>query len=255
MSNTPLQSAQCILSIFVSTQGARPGRSFAVSLGKPITETHTVATDGTVTVGNAAAFAWDGGVNYLKGNPLAAVSSSPSRGQYGVRAGVYALDPADAFAKVSITYRFVSTAQLQFPGALQAAFLQNGFALGDLINGLAYAVAEGWLSTVSAPTDDFQTYVLEQPGFTEAGGAAPSLAASAQRAINTIAALNGKPGAARFDAKGLVASFVGTVGGNTFAPEDLLPGCHQAVANGWLRPVSPFEPVFLLTAAGAAQAT
>jgi hypothetical protein len=97
--------------------------------------------------------------------------------------------------------------------------------------------------------------VLENPGFAEAGGTAPSIAASAQQVINICAGLNVTPGAARFDAKHLVGSFVGTVGGNTFAPEDLLPGVYYAVSQGWLRSASPFEPIFSLTAAGAAQAT
>lgn len=255
MSNTPLSSAQRILSLFVSTYSARPGRSFPVSIGSPTTETHTVATDGTVTVGNAAAWTWDGGVRYANGSALTAVSSLPAQGQYSVAAGVYSFNAADELAKVAVTYRFASLEQRNFPGALQAAFCQSGFALGDLIVGLAYAVTEGWLSTTSAPTDDAQSYTLEGPGFTEAGGTAPTMAASAQQVVNVCAGLNATPGAARFDANGLVGSFVGTAGSNTFAPEDLLPGVYYAVNQGWLRPASQPDPVFSLTAAGAAQAT
>ncbi len=70
---TPQQAAQQILSTFV-TAGARAGRSFTVSVGKPIVETRTVPTDGLVTVKGAGAFAWDGGVAYAaNGAALAGV--------------------------------------------------------------------------------------------------------------------------------------------------------------------------------------
>jgi hypothetical protein len=150
----------------------------------------------------------------------------------------------------------------RFPGALQAAFLQVGAAPAtntpptyqpsDLIAGLVYAVEQGWLSTGYA-YGDMQEYVLEQPGFAEASGAAPTLAASGQRLINVCATFDPAPGVAQFRAETIVSSFVGTVGDNTFAPEDLLPGLGYAVAQGWLRPVG-HQLVFRLTAAGAAQA-
>jgi hypothetical protein len=251
---TPLQAAQEILSIFVAA-GARPGRGFPVSVGKAVTELHTVPADGRVAVNSASVFAWDGGVSYQGGAALAAVLATPAQGQYAQAAGVYQFNFADALAKVAITYRFVSPAR-QFPGAVQASFLTAGYTLSDLINGLAYAVAQGWLSTASVVADDYQTYVLEQAGFTEAGGTAPSIAASAQRLINVAAAMNNSPGGARFDASSLVSAFVGTSGGNTFAPEDVIPGYGQALASGWVRPCgnSAFDAVFCLTAAGVAQA-
>jgi len=256
MSNTPLSSAQRVLSLFVSTYAARPWRSFVVCLGKPITENLTVPTDGKLAVGNSPTWSWDGGVSYAAGSALTAVTGAPAVGQYAISAGLYSFNVGDALAKVKINYRFATLEQTNFPGALQAAFLADGFALSDLINGLAYAVTEGWLSTNSAPADDVQTFTLEQPGFAEAGGTAPTLAESGQQIVNVCAALNATPGAARFAASGLVGGFVGTVGGNTFAEEDLLPGAYYAVAQGWLRPTGNkwSDPVFALTAAGAAAA-
>jgi hypothetical protein len=146
----------------------------------------------------------------------------------------------------------------KFPGALQAAFLQAGYALTDLSAGLAYAVAQGWLSQgqtygegSSAPS---QTYVLEQSGWTQGGGTAPTMAQSAQQLLNVWPA----PVTANSSvvkAAGIVGNFVGIVGGNTFAPEDLLPGAYYAVEQGWLRPGGrPFENSWYLTAAGVAQA-
>lgn len=259
MSYTPAQSASEILSIFVGTQSARPGRSFSVCLGPPLTETWIVATDGKVSVGNASVFAADGGVVYAASrNALTAVTGSPAQGQYAVVApGVYQFNVADALAKVNITYRFLGLEQSRFPGALQADFLGAGYALSDLIAGLAYCVTEGWLSTQSAAGDSLQTYTLEQPGWTEAGGTAPTMAQSGQQLVNVCAALNATPLAARFVVKDLVAAFVGEVGGNTFAPEDLMPGYGYALSEGWARPCgqNAFDPVFVLTAAGAAAAT
>lgn len=258
MSYTPAQSATEILSIFVGTQSARPGRSFSVCLGTPVTETFIVPTDGKISVGNAGAFAADSGVVYAaSGDALTAVTGSPAQGQYAVAGGVYQLNVADALAKVAITYRFLGLQQSRFPGALQADFLGAGYALSDLIAGLAYCVTEGWLSTQSAAGDSLQTYTLEQPGWTEAGGTAPTVAQSGQQLVNVCAALNATPLAARFATKDLVSAFVGEVGGNTFAPEDLMPGYGYALSEGWLRPCgqNPFDPVFVLTAAGAAAAT
>ncbi len=192
------------------------------------------------------------------GAALTAVSNSPTQGQYAVVNGVYQFNVADALSKVNITYRFIGRSQSLFPGALQAAFLQAGYAMSDLINGLAYAVTEGWLSTISSPpSEDLLTYTLEQPGWTEAGATAPSLAASAQQLVNVCAAINAAPDTVRFAAKSLASAFVGTVGDNTFAPEDLMPGYGYALSEGWVRPCgqNQFDPVFTLTAAGAAQAS
>jgi hypothetical protein len=196
-------------------------------------------------------------VSYQGGSALTVVSSSPAQGQYSVSGGVYQFNVADVLAKVSISYRFASLAQAGFPEALQKAFLNAGYVISDLIAGLGYAVTEGWLSTNSPPSVDFQTFVLEQSGFAQAGGTAPTPAASAQQIINVFAALNNRPLAALFKARDLLNAFVGTVGGNTFAPEDLMPGAWYAVSQGWLRPGSwdPFEAAFILTAAGVAQAT
>jgi hypothetical protein len=253
---TSQQAAQELLSLFVAA-GARPGRSFSVNVGKPVTELHTVPNNGSLAVDGASAWVWDGGVSYAGGAALAAVSASPAQGQYAVSGGVYQFNVADALAQVEVTYRFGDLSTARFPGQLQASFLQAGYGLGDLVNGLAYAIAQGWLSTISAPTDANQGYTLEPAGFAEAGGAAPAIAASAQRLINVAAALNDAPGAARFDASTLVGSFVGVSGGNTFAPEDVMPGYGQALASGWVRPCGQnlFAPVFVLTAAGVAAAS
>ena len=164
MSNTALQSAERIVSLAVSNFAARPGRQYSFCVGKPISETHVAPTDGAVTVGNASAFSWDGGVVYAaSGAALTAVSGSPSPGQYAVANGVYQLNVGDALSKVVITYRFEGLSQANFPGALQAAFLQDGFAISDLINGAAYAVSQGWLTANSAPSDDVQNFTLEHP--------------------------------------------------------------------------------------------
>jgi hypothetical protein len=253
---TPTQSANEILSLFLAS-GARTGRTFDVCVGNVVTELHTVATDGTVAVKSASVFTWDGGVSYQGGSALTPVSGAPTQGQYSVSGGVYKFNAADVLAKVSLSYRFASVTQVGFPGALQKAFLNAGYAIGDLVAGLAYAIAQGWLSTTSPPAGDFQTYVLEQSGFAQAGGTAPTPAASAQQIVNVFAANNNRPNGALFKARDWLNAFVGTVGGNTFAPEDLMPGAWYAVAQGWLRPGSwdPFEAAFILTAAGAAQAT
>lgn len=258
MSNTALQSAERIVSLAVSNFAARPGRQYSFCVGKPISETHVAPTDGAVTVGNASAFSWDGGVVYAaSGAALTAVSGSPSPGQYAVANGVYQLNVGDALSKVVITYRFEGLSQANFPGALQAAFLQDGFAISDLINGAAYAVSQGWLTANSAPSDDVQNFTLEQSGWTEGGGTAPTMAASGQQLINVCAAIDATPGAARFAAKNLLSAFVGMVGDNTFAPEDVMPGYGYALTQGWVRPAAQnsFDPVWGLTAAGAAAAT
>jgi hypothetical protein len=228
-----------------------------VSVGNVVTELHTVATDGIVAVKSASVFTWDGGVSYQGGSALTLVSGSPSQGQYAISGGVYKFNVADVLAKVSIAYRFASVTQAGFPEALQKAFLNAGYAIGDLVAGLAYAVTQGWLSTISPPAADFQTYVLEQSGFAQAGGTAPTPAQSAQQVINVFFSANSRPNGALFKARDWLNAFVGTVGGNNFAPEDLMPGAWYAVAQGWLRPGSwdPFEAAFILTAAGAAQAT
>jgi hypothetical protein len=147
----------------------------------------------------------------------------------------------------------------RFPGAAQAAFLALGFQVTDLAAALAAAVEAGWLSLgqfyLGAGADGSQMYVLEQAGFVEAGGTAPTQAASAQQLLNVAAAINDSPGADQFNLNALTPAFVGTVGSNTFAPEDILPGYALALANGWVRPAKGLnEPVFSLTAAGAAQA-
>jgi len=151
----------------------------------------------------------------------------------------------------------------RFPGAAQAAFLAQGFQVADLAAALSAAVAAGWLSLgpfypgAGAGASGVQAYVIEQAGFTEAGGVAPTQAASAQQLINVAAGLNDTAGGARFNLNSLVTAFVGTVGSNTFAPEDLMPGYGDALSQGWVRPSGQnlFDPVFSLTAAGIAQAT
>jgi hypothetical protein len=148
----------------------------------------------------------------------------------------------------------------KFPGAIQAAFLAAGYQIGDLVAGLAYAVGEGWLTLgdvyVDGAGNECQLYIIEQAGWTEAGGTAPTMAVAAQQLINVCAAINKVPSGGRFEAENLVNSFVGTVGNNTFAPEDLIPGYGYALAQGWVRPCGQnlFDPVFALTAAGVAQA-
>jgi hypothetical protein len=146
----------------------------------------------------------------------------------------------------------------RFPGALQGAFLQAGYALSDLAAGLAYAVTQGWLTQGQTYNEGqqngaTQTYLLEQSGWTQGGGTAPTMAQSAQQLLNVWPA----PVIANnsiVDAAGIVGNFVGTVGGNTFAPEDLLPGAYYAVAQGWLRPWGQvFSNKWSLTAEGVAQ--
>jgi hypothetical protein len=156
----------------------------------------------------------------------------------------------------------------RFPGAAQVAFLAlgktatNGFfyQIADLTEALSAAVAAGWLSLGSSSpgagdgSTGVQRYVLEQAGFAEAGGTAPTQSASAQQLLNVAAALDDTPGAAQFDLNYLTPTFVGT--GNTFAPEDVLPGYGYALAQGWVRPANGLNgSVFSLTAAGVAQAT
>jgi hypothetical protein len=139
----------------------------------------------------------------------------------------------------------------RFPGALQIVFLQAGYTLADLSAGLAYAVGQGWLSQGQA-FGQTQSYALEQSGFAEGGGAAPSVSASAQQLLNVWP--SPAANASVIKAEAIVGTFVGTVGGNTFAPEDLLPGAWYAVAQGWLRPWgNGFMNEWYLTAAGVAQ--
>jgi hypothetical protein len=245
---TSLQSAQEILNLFAP--GARPGRTFPVCVGKLVTELHTVPTDGKVAVNST----WDGGVTYaIIGVALTLVSGAPSHLQYSVVGGVYQFSVDDALTKVNITFRLATLSPTNFVGALQKAFLAAGYAISDLVNGLAYAVGQGWLSMNSAAGDDYQTYTLEQPGWTQGGGTAPTMAQSAQHLLNIWPA----PVTANssvITAVGIVGTFVGTVGGNTFVPEDLLPGAYYAVAQGWLRPFGlNFQNSWTLTAAGVAQ--
>ena len=124
----------------------------------------------------------------------------------------------------------------KFPGSLQAAFLAAGYAISDLSAGLAYALEQGWLSLsdtyVDGAGNDLQQYVLEQAGFAEAGGAAPTQAAAAQQMINVAAAIDNSPNSGRFSLANLTSAFVGTVGDNTFAPEDLIGAYGYAFAQG-----------------------
>lgn len=144
-----------------------------------------------------------------------------------------------------------------FPGTLQKTFLQAGGTLSDLSAGLSYAVSHGWLSLGRSYGDGTtQDYVLEQAGFAQAGGAQPTPAQSAQQLLKVCAAINPTAGSARFSAEAVVKSFVGTAGGITFAPEDLIPGLGYALSEGWVRSVAgrAYELEFSLTAAGVAQA-
>ena len=204
---TAQQSAQEILSLFVGA-GARPGRTFPISVGGP---------PATVT-----------------GFPGAIESQFLNAGN-----------------QTNAPYRPPSGSD---PGA-------TGI-VNDLLAGLAYAVEQGWLSLgtflpgAGNGSIGLQNYVLEQSGFAEAGGTAPSQSASAQQLINVAAALNGTPDGAQYKLENMATSFVGTVGENTFEPEDLIPAYGFAVASGWVRPIftNIFRNVFSLTAAGVAQA-
>jgi hypothetical protein len=148
----------------------------------------------------------------------------------------------------------------KFPGAIQAAFLAAGYQISDLVAGLGYAVEQGWLTLgnvyVDGAGNEGAEYVIETAGWTEAGGTAPTSAASAQQLLNVCAAMNQRPGEQVFALANLVPAFVGTVGDNTFAPEDLIGGYGYAFSQGWVRPFgnSLFEPAFTLTGLGAAQA-
>ena len=148
-----------------------------------------------------------------------------------------------------------------FPGVAQATFLALGHQVADLAAALSAAVEAGWLSLGQFyagggdGTTGSQMYVLEQAGFVEAGGTAPTQAASAQQLLNVAAAINDTPGAGRFSLDFLTRAFVGTVGDNTFAPEDVMPGYGYALSQGWVRPVEGLNgSVFSLTSAGVAQA-
>jgi len=161
-------------------------------------------------------------------------------------------------------FKISGTRIVDFPGIVQATFLSMGYQVSDLASALTSAVASGWLSPgnkifgAGALSDGnfCQSYILEMAGFTEAGGVAPIMQASAQQLIRVAAAINNQPNGARFNIADLRSAFVGTVGANTFAPEDLMPAYGYAVAQGWIRPAdTQFEPVFVLTAAGAAAAT
>lgn len=145
-----------------------------------------------------------------------------------------------------------------FPGAIQASFLGAGYAITDLAAGLAYAVSESWLS-IGNGSNNCQEYVLETAGWTAGGGTAPTLAASGQQLLNLVFETNPTPNSTVCSAQAMLSTFVGTVGGNTFEPEDMIPAIGYAYSQGWLRPYGPplasFGLSFVLTAAGAAAAT
>jgi hypothetical protein len=68
----------------------------------------------TVTVAQSAHFVQDGGVRFsATGQPLQAVASGPTTGQYTVSAGVYTFAAADTGKAVVITYTYSSTTNNQ----------------------------------------------------------------------------------------------------------------------------------------------
>ena len=75
-------------------------------------EAHSVPASGpyTVTVANAATFAFDAGVTYANGTALTAVTGTPARGQYTVNGttGTYTFAAADAGAAILLTYTWNS---------------------------------------------------------------------------------------------------------------------------------------------------
>ena len=63
----------------------------------------------TITVTNAAKFVQDGGVRFAStGQPLNAVATGPTTGEYTVSAGVYTFSAADLSKDVLITYSYSS---------------------------------------------------------------------------------------------------------------------------------------------------
>lgn len=159
------------------------------------------------------------------------------------------------------TYGFVVTgnplAIAGFPGALQAAFLNAGYAVSDLAAGLSYAVTEGWMTAGQTLNGVLQQYTLTAAGFTAGGGTAPTISAAAQQLVNVAAAINNSPGAALFNLRLMVPQFAVVVGSNNFQPEDMVPALGQALADGYVLPAGRdlFEPIFILTAAGVAAAS
>jgi hypothetical protein len=263
---TQLQSAQRVLSLLIAA-GARPGRSFPVQVppGLAAGASFSASSQG-ITMGQSNPAGPDSLLQPLlvtpgmtvfdasTGQTVGTVDSWPA----GSRTLILTAPALAASAGAADLLIFYSTPFARgFPGALQSAFLQSGYQIGDLAGGLAYAVAQGWLSQ-GQTIGGSQNYTLELAGWTTAGGTAPTMAAAAQQVINVcVHTLGGAANRDRFEAKSLASYFVGTVGGNTFAPEDLLPGVYYAVAQAWLRPAEAdlFEPVFVLTAPGVAQAS
>ncbi len=143
-----------------------------------------------------------------------------------------------------------------FAGAVQSAFFAAGYSLTDLVAGLAFAVNAAWL-TQGHTLNGVTTYTLEQAGFAAASGTAPTSAASGQRLVDAAVAQGGAALSGVFELSAIAPAFIGTVGDNTFAPEDLIAGYAYAFSQGWVRPsgANLFDPVFTLTAAGVAAAT
>ena len=253
---TQAAAAAELLSLIVA-EGARPGRSLSVSVPGSIGAGAAFTTSTTAIEMSAPNPGWvTRGMSVYDAStcePIGTVWSWPQ----GSSTLTLQAPAANASGSSADTLVFANAGDLnftRFPGALQAAFLAAGYQLGDLVGALSYAVAEGWL----VPGDKFdreRSYSLQWAGFTAASGSVPTMAASGQQAINAMVnagAAAGSPVSMNL----LVKYFVGTVGGNTFAPEDLLPGFAYAMTEGWvfLTGQKYDGPVFALTAAGVAQA-
>lgn len=77
-------------------------------------ESHTIASDGTVTPTNATTWQSDLGVTYTSGGAsLTPVTGDPSTGQYTIIAGIYQFNTGEAGTSVNINYTTQTDSSLQ----------------------------------------------------------------------------------------------------------------------------------------------
>lgn len=263
---TPQESAAAFVALWVTPGtpygGARPGRAAIMqSPGETFSASAAFATSSLAldlaqpnpgSVGRGFSV-----FDLTTGEPIGTVWNWPQ----GSAACTLMGAAQNASAGASDTLLFYDAAgsasdAAKFPGALQAAFFAAGYGPGDLAAGLAYAVNAGWL-TQGQRLAGTTRYTLEQAGFAEASGTAPTQAASGQQLVNVAVAQGGAALSGRFSLSAISAFFVGTAGDNTFEPEDLIGGYGFAFSQGWVRPAGQylFDPTFVLTAAGVAAAS
>lgn len=132
----------------------------------------------TVTPPSSGTFAADLGVRDSNGNPMTAVASSPTSGQYTVAAGVYTFAAADTGKTVFISYQYTATdttaknstvSNLQMGAAPTfRCDLTRGF--NGKYNALSLFACVGTKLSFATKNDDFEIPEFDFSAFADSSG-------------------------------------------------------------------------------------